>query len=163
MQKSVRSGLKEKKGESPFSRAGYNADEIAEFNRFSRGQGNISRVLGYTDKYLGGGGGLGALVAGGVGGHYLGGPDQENAILKGIGVSGAGLALRAIGNRRAAADINRMRDVIAQRNPLYQDRLATAGMQPGWGSPRTAKAVRDAIALELLKQQMQPEQKYESW
>ena len=163
LQKAVRTGLKEKKGDSPFSKTGYNADELAALDKFSRGQGMVSQGLGYADKYLGGGGGLGALAAGAVGGHYLGGEDKETAILKGLGVSGLGLGLRVLGNRRATADINRLRDVIAQRNPLYEARAATAGMKPGPGSPLAAKAVRDALALALLKQQTQPEQKYESW
>jgi hypothetical protein len=155
LQKAVRTGLKEKKGESSFSRAGYNDAELAAFGRFSRGQGTVSNALGYADKLLGGGGGLGAAVAGGLGGHYLSGSedDRASAIAKGVGTVGLGLGLRMIGNRRAAADINRMRDLIAQRNPLYASRAANAPMVPGAGSPRTAKAMRDALALELLKQQ----------
>jgi hypothetical protein len=163
LQKSVRTGLKEKKGESTFSRAGYNPAEIAEFERFSRGQGALSNVLGYTDKYLGGGGGLGALVAGGIGGKALSSEDDGSAIAKGVGVSALGLGLRTLGNRRAAADINRMRDLIAQRNPLYEARAARAPMVPGAGSPVAAQVLRDAMALELLKQRTSPSQKYESW
>ena len=155
LQKTIRTGLKEKKGDSSFSKAGYSPAEIAEFNRFSRGQGNVSRTMGYVDKYLGGGGGLGALIAGGIGGKALSGEDDGTGIAKGLGVSALGLGLRTIGNRRAAADINRVRDLIAQRNPLYQARAANAPMVPGPGSPRAAKAMRDALALQVI-QQTQP-------
>jgi len=149
LQKAVKSGLKEKAGDSNFSKAGYNPAELAEFERFSRGQGVASNVLGYADKFLGGGGGLGALAAAGVGGKYL---DDNVGLAKGLGVAGAGLGLRLIGNRRATADINRMRDMIAQRNPLYAQRAANAPMVQPPGSPIAAKAMRDALALELLKQ-----------
>ena len=158
LQKAVRTGLKEKKGESSFSRAGYNPRELAEFERFAGGQGPVSQGLAYVDKYLGGGGGFGAALVGGLGGLAL---KDENAdpvtsIAKGLGVSGVGLGLRLIGNRRAAADINRMRDLIAQRNPLYLERAARAGMKPGPGSSLAAKAARDAIATALIRRGAQP-------
>jgi len=54
LQKTIRSGLKEKAGDSPFSKAGYNDAEMAALDYFSRGQGAISRGLGYAAKYLGG-------------------------------------------------------------------------------------------------------------
>ena len=146
LQKTIRSGLKEKAGDSPFSKAGYNDAEMAALDYFSRGQGAISRGLGYADKYLGGGGGLGALVAGGVGSEYLGG-----GAATGLGVTGAGLALRALGNRRAARDINELRDLISQRNPLYQQRAANAPLAPPPGGAGVAN-VRDALTTELVKQ-----------
>jgi hypothetical protein len=146
LQKTIRSGLKEKAGDSPFSKAGYNDAEMAALDYFSRGQGAISRGLGYADKYLGGGGGLGALVAGGVGSEYLGG-----GATTGLGVTGTGLALRALGNRRAARDINELRDMISRRNPLYQQRAANAPMAPPPGGGGVANA-RDALTTELVKQ-----------
>ena len=155
LQKAVRSGLKEKGGTSTFSKAGYNAAERAALDQFSRGQGRTSQVLGYLDKYLGGGGGLGALAAGAVGGKYLT-PDDSgtNGLLVGLGTSGAGLALRAIGNRRAANNINELRNMIAQRNPLYAQRAANAPMVRGGGlSPGTTQTLRDAMTIELLNQQ----------
>jgi len=161
LQKAIKNRLAEKDGQSQFSRAGFNAAERAALDRFTRGQGAASQALGYADKYLGGGGGLGALAAGAAGGHYLGG--DENALLKGLGTSGAGLALRMIGNRRANANINEITNMIAQRNPLYQARAARAPMVPGPGSPRTAKAMRDAVALELIKQNRSAPQGADEW
>jgi hypothetical protein len=43
--------------------------------------------------------------------------------------------------------------MIAQRTPLYDYRRSMSGMQPGAGSPATAKTARDAIATALIKQQ----------
>lgn len=167
LRKAVKSALKERKGESSFSKAGYNADELAAFDQFTRGS-RTNNALRYVDKVLGGGGGLGATVAavglpaaGGGLGYFK--DDPETGALVGGGAAALGLGLRTLGNRRASADIRQLRDMIAQRNPLYAQRAAVAGTQPGAGSPRTAKAIRDALALELLKQQTRPEQKYESW
>jgi hypothetical protein len=149
LQIGVRQNLKTKAGESAFSKAGFNPAEIAEFERFSRGQGKVSSMLGYLDKYLGGGGGLGAMVAGGVGGQYLGG--DGSGLAQGLGTSAAGLGLRMLGNRRAANDINQLRDMVARRNPLYAQRAATAPLQAPPGGAGVAN-VRDALTTELIKQ-----------
>ena len=155
LQKAVRTGLKEKGGVSAFSRAGYNAAERAALDQFSRGQGRTSQVLGYLDKYLGGGGGLGALAAARSAASIS--PlttAAPTACSPGSGTSGAGLALRTIGNRRAAANINELRNTIAQRNPLYAQRAANAPMVRGGGlSPGTTQTLRDAMTIELLNQQ----------
>ena len=156
LQKAVKSGLKEKDGTSAFSKAGYDAAERAAFDKFSRGQGLVSQSLGYADKYLGGGGGLGALAAGAVGGKYLTDDPSNTGLYTGLATSGAGLGLRLIGNRRAANDIRRLRDTIAQRNPLYTQRAAAAPMVRGGGlSPGSTQTLRDAMTIELLKQQQQ--------
>jgi len=153
LQKAVKSGLKEKDGTSAFSKAGYDAAERAAFDKFSRGQGAVSRGLGYVDKYLGGGGGLGALAAGVAGGHYL---DENNGLAYGLGTSAAGLGLRLYGNRRAAANIDALRDTIAQRSPLYQYRAATSPMVRGGGlSDGSTQTLRDAITLQLLEREKQ--------
>jgi hypothetical protein len=166
LQKAVKNRLAEKEGASQFSRAGFNAAERAALDRFTRGQGMVSQSLGYADKYLGGGGGLGALAAGAAGGGVAGQyfkDDPEAGLAVGLGTSGTGLALRMLGNRRANASINDITNLIAQRNPLYQARAARAGTVPGPGSPRVAKAVRDAVALQLIKQKVAPQSGADEW
>ena len=37
------------------------------------------------------------------------------------------------------------------------------GTVPGAGTPAAAQAMRDTLALELLKQRQPDQQKYESW
>jgi hypothetical protein len=160
LQKAVKSRLAEKEGASQFSRAGFNDAERAALDTFTRGQGATSRTLGYFDKVLGGGGGLGALATGVGGGglasnYFKDDPGTGAAI--GGGAALTGLALRLLGNRRAAGDINRLREMIGQRNPLYQARAARAGTVPGPGSrPAAAKAVRDAITTAIMRQALRP-------
>jgi len=158
LQKAVRTGLKEKDGSSAFSRAGYNDPERAALDLFARGQGPASRTLSYVDKYLGGGGGLGALAAGAVGGKYIGG-DDNNGLAYGLATSATGLGLRMLANRRAAGQIDALRDTIAQRSPLYQYRAATSPMVPGGGlSDGSTQTLRDAITLQLLEREKQERQ-----
>jgi hypothetical protein len=159
LQKAVRSGLRANDdGVSKFSAAGYDTAEQAALRKFARGQGKVSQGLAYADKYLGGGGGLGALAAGAVGGKYLTDDQNNNGLLTGLGTTGAGLALRMIGNRRAANSINDLRNTIAQRNPLYAQRAANAPMVQGGGlSPRTTQTLRDAMTIELLRQRRKSE------
>lgn len=154
LRKSVRSFVKQKAGDSPASKAGFSDPEVAAFNDFVQGSrgGNALRWAGRT---LGGGGGLGAMAALGVAGgsaakYFKDDPELSAAI--GVGAPALGLAARAIGNRRANASVQELRDMVARRTPLYDYRTMMTGMQPGPGAPRTAKAARDAVALEVMKQ-----------
>jgi hypothetical protein len=163
LQKAVRSRLALKEGQNQFTKAGYNADEVAALTRFSRGQGAVSRGLSYADKYLGGGGGLGALAAttaGGAGASHYFKDDPEAGALVGGAAGLTGLGLRLVGNRRAANNIRDLTDLIAQRNPLYRARANAAPIVPGRGSPVLAKAARDAITTEIIKQQQEPVRVY---
>ena len=168
LRKGVRTFIKEKGGESVASKAGFIPAETEAMTLFSRGT-LPTNALRYTSAALGGGGGIGAPIAaaaygtgGGVAGQYFK-DDPATAGAVGLMAPVLGTALRMVGNRRANNEIAAMRDMIARRSPLYDYRTSMSGMQPGAGSPQTAKAARDALALALLKQQTQPEQKYESW
>lgn len=161
LRQGVKAGLKEKQGTSPFSKAGYNDAERAALDAFTRGS-RTNNALRYLDKFLGGGGGLGASVTaigapvvGGAGGYLKDNPVE--GALAGGGAAGLGFGLRALGNRRASASIREIRDLIAQRNPLYAQRVARAPMVPGRGSPATAEAIRDAVATAIIKQRQRPE------
>lgn len=150
----VRSFIKEKGGESTASRMGFSAPEIAALDRYVGG-GPVRNGMRYLDRVLGGGGGLGALGAGGVigsvGGQYFKDNPQAGTAI-GIAAPAAGLALRAIGNRRAVRDLRGITDMVAQRSPLYDYRTMRGGTIPGGGSSLAAKTARDAVALEILKQ-----------
>ena len=143
-----------RRGPSYADKAGYNKAEIAALNQFEKGTPSAN-ALRYAGNYLGGGGGLGALVTTGAGVGYAKSQDPETAGLLGAAGAGTGLTLRLLANRRANQNMGQIRDMVAMRNPLYQARAANAPMVPGPGSPRAAKAVRDALALEIL-QQTQP-------
>jgi len=149
--------LDKETGRSLAQNKGYNADEINRMQNFVEGADTRGRnALRWAAKTAGGGSGLGALAAAGVGGGVGGAyatEDPRYALM--LGLPAFGLAARSAGNRLAMRNIQQLNEVLRQRNPLYQSRLATAGTVPGPGMPRTAKATRDAIALEILRARSQ--------
>jgi len=158
LRKGVRSFVKEKGGESPATKAMFNEPEVAALRAYTRPAG-VTNMLRYTSNALGGGGGIGAPIAaaaygtgGGIAGQYFK-DDPGTAGAVGLMAPVIGTGLRMIGNRRANTELEQLRNMIAQRTPLYDYHASMSGTVPGAGSPRTAKAVRDALALELLKQQ----------
>jgi len=151
----VTGGLRQNdKGQSAFSKAHYSTEEIArltEFARVPRGDA----TLRYMDRLFGGGGGLGAIAAGGVGGGAVGQyfkDDPTWGSIAGVGVPAAGLGLRLLGNRRATQQMQGLGNMARERAPLYQERLAAAPMVPPPGGGAAASA-RDALTIELLRQQ----------
>jgi hypothetical protein len=164
LQKGLKSFTRESGGYSPASKAGYNRDEIARLVDYSRRGGSATtNALRVGSNALGAGGTLGSQlalagglgVAGGAAGQYF----KDNPALGVLApvTIGAGHLLRMAGNRRANTEVAALRDMIAQRSPLYQYRASLAGMQPGPGSPIAAKAARDAIATALLRRQPTPD------
>lgn len=151
----VTGGLRQNdKGQSAFSKAHYSPEEIArltEFARVPRGDA----TLRYMDRLFGGGGGLGAMAAGGVAGgaadKYFR-DDPTWGSIAGAGIPAAGLGLRLLGNRRATQQMQGLGNMVRERAPLYQERLATAPLVPPPGGGATASA-RDALTIELLRQQ----------
>jgi hypothetical protein len=161
LRKGVRTYVKEKGGESPASKAGFTQAERDALRSYTRGT-NATNLLRGASNVLGGGGGLASHIslATGVGGGGLAGQyfkdDPVTGAVAGTLPLATGFALRAIGNRRANADIAAMRDMIARRTPLYDYRTSMAGTVPGGGSPATAKSLRDILALEVIKQRQRP-------
>lgn len=132
-------------------------------NRFH----NTVRTLGN----MGGGGGgigtpllalLGAGAAGGGVGYAMGG-DKTNAALGGLALAGGGLGLRSMANRLGRGRIQAAEEMIARRNPLYQQRAANAPMVPrpsALSGPRIGDQtanVRDALTYQLLRMQGMPQ------
>jgi len=151
----VTGGLRQNdRGQSAFSKAHYTPEEIArltEFARVPRGDA----TLRYMDRLFGGGGGLGAMAAGGVAGgaadKYLR-DDPTWGSIAGAGIPAAGLGLRLLGNRRATRQMQELGTMAGSRAPLYRERVATAPLAPPPGGG-TAAGVRDALTLEILRQQ----------
>jgi hypothetical protein len=156
--KGVRSFIKLKDGESPATKAGFNPAEVDQLTAFARGNAGTN-ALRYGSNVLGGGGGLATgaalfagLSGGGIAGHYFKDDPALGAVAGTLPVA-AGLAMRRAGNARAGRSIQELADSVAQRSPLYAERVALAPRGPGPGSrPGTAKAMRDAAALALMKQ-----------
>jgi hypothetical protein len=169
LRKGVRTFVKQKGGESPASRGGFNEAEIGALTDYTRGT-SATNLLRGASAAMGGGGGIGIPVAsaafgagGGAAGQYFK-DDPSLGTALGVMTPLAGMALRRAGNRRADREINEMRDMIARRTPMYNYRqMNNPGTVPGAGSPRIAKGTRDALALELMKQMRPDQQKYESW
>ena len=162
LRKGVRTFVKEKEGISPASKQGFNRDEIAALVNYSRGT-NPTNLLRYASNAMGGGGGSVGIAAGGLAGAGAGagvnkffGNDPETGAALGASAPILGAGLRMLGNRRANRELSGLRDMIAQRTPLYDYRRSMSGMQPGAGSPAAAKTTRDAIATAILAQQREP-------
>jgi len=131
--------------------AGYTPEEQAALREvvFRGGAANVGRWAG---NIAAGGGGVAVPVAMMAGNEFV----KQNPELS-AAVPAAGLALRALSNRAARKSIGRAEDLISQRNPLYTQRAATAPMVRGGGlSAGSTQAMRDAMTLELLRQQGVP-------
>jgi len=169
LRKGVRSFIRQKGGESPASKAGFNDPEVAALTGYTRPTGGTN-MLRMASNALGGGGGIGAPIAGlayGTGGGYAGQYfKDEPGVGAAIGAAAPllGMGLRGVGNRRADREIADLRDMIARRSPMFDYRQTmNPGTVPGAGTPAAAQAMRDTLALELLKQRQPDQQKYESW
>lgn len=156
LRQGARSAVRQTQGVSPASKAGYNQEEIAALRDYARGN-SVANVLRYASNALGGGGGVAVPVIGGVLGGTAGQYVQQNpwmGTILGVAAPATGLALRMLGNRRANQDILELSNLIRQRTPLYQERVAAAPMAPPAGGG-TAANIRDAITYEMLRQQEQ--------
>lgn len=157
MRKQYRGLLRpDKRGRSDAQREGFDQGEIAAMRGFTRGGSDrMDNFYRWAQKAGGGGGGLGFTVtsgimgtAGGTAGHYFKDDPALGSAL-GVGIPLAATLATMHGNRRAQAATDAIRDRIAQRNPLFNP---NAGTVPGYGYPRVAKGTRDAVTLEMLKQ-----------
>lgn len=109
LRQAVKSFIKtDANSESAATRAGFNEAEIAKLDQFARkGGSNTARRAG---NILGGGGGLGSMIAS-LGGHSLLGP-------AGVFTPGIGMAIKGAGNRAAQRQASGLLDMTLQRSPL---------------------------------------------
>jgi hypothetical protein len=145
-----------------------NADEEAALERMIKGTVAANKIR-ETGNLLGGGGGLGRMVAtgGGAGGGaltaYLTGNDPWVGAAAGFGAGQLGRGLRTYGNWRALKNVENFSDLMRRRSPEYASRTAVAPMEigPGLASPIVRGArqglvvgggggIRDAIANALI-------------
>ena len=111
---------------SPKQRAGFADEELAALEEVARGtpSRNALRVIG---NLAGGGGGLGAVVAGatsGAAGNAVGGPIA--GALAGAGVPAAGFAAKKLAGALTSKALSRADEMVRQRSPLYADMLKAA-------------------------------------
>lgn len=134
--------------------AGFNADEITSMERFHSGTDTpLRNAVRYVGNLGGGGGGLGALAATGLGiGGSAAYASDDPRWFGALALPAVGLGGRVLGNRIARQNINALEEMIRSRNPTSQYIQMTQPRIPGGGSATSAKAMRDLIALELIKQ-----------
>lgn len=94
---------------NPRERRGFSQAELAQMDRIVRGTatGNLSRFAG---NMMGGGGGMGAMVAGGLGGMATGGP--------GFAIPVAGFALKKVADASTMRQVRRLDEMVRSRAPL---------------------------------------------
>lgn len=146
-----------KTGRSRAQNAGFNADEITSMERFHSGVDTpLRNAIRYVGNLGGGGGGLGTLAAAGLGvGSSAAYASDDPRWLGALALPAVGFGGRVLGNRIARQNINALEEMIRSRNPTSQYFQMTKPRIPGGGSATSAKAARDLIALELMKQREQ--------
>ena len=136
------------------SRAGFNPDEIDTLRKFATGEeapggANLLRAAGNV---LAGGAGTALPVISAIGSQAATslGVDPKKSWGTGAATAALGLTLRAMANRRAVGRMAEINDMIASRNPLYQQRAAVSGMTAG---SNPAGITRNAIVNAIVRQQ----------
>jgi hypothetical protein len=140
--------------------SGFNAPEREALREIIHA-GPVTNTIRMLGNMGGGGGGIATpllgLGAGGVYGGYTN--DLSAGALLGAGLAGGGMGLRSVANRLGRNRIEAAENLIRERNPLYQNRVANAPMVPGPSALSGLRigdqtgSVRDAITLEWLRQQ----------
>jgi hypothetical protein len=147
--------VRRSEGQSPASEVGLNPSEIASFENFADPRFR-SNPLRATANALGGPVGLTALgsvpFAHAAANAYFK-EDPVTGAIVGTTAPLAALALRGAANRGARRDVNALRDLVAERSPLFQQRAANASMVPPPG--RGSEIMRNMLTQEILKQQME--------
>jgi hypothetical protein len=131
--------------------AGYTPAELDALETAARGT-PARNALRWTGNVLGGGGGLGAVVTGGIGataGSELGG---LTGMAVGAGVPALGMGAKMVANALTRRALNRVDDMVRTRSPLFQSSIDTtpAQIMP----PRNA--TRDVLVRALLSRGSYP-------
>lgn len=137
----------------PKKSRGYSDSELALMEQIARGTPtrNTLRFMGHV---LGGGGGLGSLVATGLGGAVGSVEGAAGAALGAAAAPAAGLTMRNLSNSLTAKDLAALDAILRMRSPLYNNRTATAGMTPRF-SPTIPRAAQVFGAPAPQQQQQQ--------
>jgi hypothetical protein len=116
--------------QSPKESAGFSEAELAALNEVARGTPtrNAIRIAG---NLLGGGGGLGAVVSGGIGGAVgtaTGGPFLGAAV--GAGIPATGMSAKKLAGALTERSLRHADDLVRMRSPLYEQMMKDAKMVP---------------------------------
>jgi hypothetical protein len=141
---------------SPKSAQGHSAAEIAEMERIVGGVrgANAARLVG---NMMGGGGGLGAVVSGGLAGGGIGAAmGSPSAALFGAAVPAVGMGVKGIENALTKRAMNKLGETIRLRSPLGEKAKADAG--PDYATAPMPMASEQALRLLTLYQLQNPDQ-----
>ena len=133
--------------QNPKQAAGFTSEERRLLKLVSNGSAtrNAVRRLG---NMLGGGGGLGAVVAGGAGGIAGGAMGGPAGVLLGVGAPLVGMTARAVANAGTRRAARRVDLATRRRSPLYRQ------MQEEAGTIVPNPELRSALSRMLLEQVM---------
>lgn len=107
----------------PDLRAGFSEEEIANLRNVAGEGAKARNALRYAANLLGGGGGLGALITGGVSTGLTG---MTAPAVVGAAAIGVGLGAKVAANKITKSALGSVDDAVRQRSPLYEQRLATS-------------------------------------
>lgn len=107
----------------PELRAGFSEEEINNLRNVAGEGAKARNALRWAANFLGGGGGLGALVTG-AGSSVLTGMTAPAAV--GAAAIGVGLGAKVAANKITKNALRSVDEAVRQRSPLYQQRLSTA-------------------------------------
>lgn len=140
--------------DQPKNSRGFNEIERERMDQLSRGNFVRNRVRD-AGNYLGGGGGLGGVVAGGVGGATVGGIGGAPVlgILAGAGVPALGWAFKGAGNRMTKRQLALIDELTRQRSPLYERMLAEAPDAAMPGPTKQAALVRALLSAAAVERE----------
>lgn len=144
--------VRQKGGRSPASKAGLDPTEIASFENFANPGITVRGALSAASGGLGMAG-LGVAGAGGGSAYGYFKEDPASGAMITAAPLAAGLAMRMGANRGASRDIGALRDMVANRSPLFRERAVNAPMQPPPG--KAADVIRNYWTGEILKQRME--------
>lgn len=135
----------------PKLRAGLSKEEIAALEQVVKGTAT-QNTLRYVGNMLGGGGGLGAIVTGGIAGGATGGAfGGPLGVAAGIGVPALGVAAKKGSNYLTRKAFENVDELTRTRSPLYREMAKNAGSKP-LPANKTQALIRLMIAQQLAEQ-----------
>ncbi len=116
---------------------GFSAQEVKMLNEFAAGTPTRNSIR-FVSSVFGGGGGLGALAATGLGGAWMGSPAA-------LALPAAGVGSRMLQNSMEKRALGKVDESVRMRSPLYGSRLGKTTMQPN--STAAQQALLRALML----------------
>ena len=131
---------------NPKLSAGYSPEELAALQNVIHGS-PLRNATRFTANLLGGGGGLGAVVTGGIGGAAGAATGGPLGALAGMAAPAVGIAAKAAENSMTRKAVEKAADLVRQRSPLYRG-LLSASPTDYYLSPAQQLLVRGLLSSD---------------